>query len=186
MATKAKATKGEKSAAMHAYLELDPDALAAEVVSALKKQGIKINLASVYNYRSTAKKAGTIPAQKPAVQAAPNAASEHGSKSQAVRAAITELGRNTPSKEIIDHLATKGIPVSLALVVKVKSRMKARRKAKRARLANVTSPKAATTPAARKPSQVSFDDLIAAKELADRLGGMDSLRRTMDVLEKLR
>lgn len=176
----AKKTKqGLKTAAVRDYQSKHPNASASDVVAALKEQGINISQAMVYNIRSNSKKSPAKPGRKPASAAvSSNGAVEHGGKSQAVRAAVRELGRKTPTKEIIDHLAGKGIEVSVALVAKVKSRMKPGRKSRPATTA--------VAPAARSNDQTTFDHLLAAKELADQLGGTDSLRRTLDILDKLR
>ena len=183
MATKTK--KGLKTAAVRDYQNENPNASASEVVAALKKQGIKISQATVYNVRSNSKKSPAKPERKPeAATAANNGAVEHGGKSQIVRAAVRELGRKTPTKEIIDHLAAKGIGVSVALVAKVKSRMKPGRKSRPATTVEV--PVAPAAAAAPTSDNAFFEHLLAAKQLADQFGGTDSLRRTLDVLDKLR
>lgn len=177
MATKTKKQRGEKSQAVRAYLKSNPDAPVTDVVAELKKKGITISPAIVYNIRSTAKKSATKRGRKPKT-AETNGAAEHGGKSQAVRAALKELGRTTPAKEVVDHLAAKGIQVSLPLVAQIKSKIKARRTARRGQTASPVS--------AAKAPQFSYDALLATKQLADQLGGTESLRKNLDLLEKLR
>jgi hypothetical protein len=173
-----KTKRGLKSASVLEYQSKNPNVSASEVVAALKQQGIKISQAMVYNIRSNSKQ--SKPGRRPATTSASDkGASEYGGKSQAVRAALRKLGRKAPTKEIIDHLAGKGVEVSVALVAKVKSRMKPGRKGRRA---NATI----AAPAARVNGQITYDHLLAAKKLADELGGTDSLRRTLELLEMLR
>lgn len=175
-----KTKRGLKSAAVREYQSKNPDASAPEVVAALKEQGITISQAMVYNIRSTAKKSPAKPGRKPAsAVTSSNGAADFGGKSKAVRTAVRELGRKTPTKEIIDHLAGKGIEVSVALVAKVKSRMRPGRKGRRDKAT-------AAVPVARANGQITYDHLLAVKKMADELGGTESLRRTLDVLDKLR
>ena len=180
----AKLKRGMKTAAVRDYDSKHPGATAGEVAAALKEQGITISTAMVYNIRHNTKKPGRKPGRKARKNvAANNGASEHGGKSEAVRAAVRELGRKTPTKDVIDHLAAKGIPVSVALVAKVKSRMKPGRRGRRGRKAAVAAPAARST---RMGGQITYEHLVMAKELADKFGGADSLRKTLDLLEKLR
>ena len=193
MATNAKRPRGEKTEAARNYMVQNPQASVAEVVAELEKQGLTISSAMVYNLRTAGKKpggkkvggkkTGAKRGRKPAAAAAEKT-SDHGKKSEAVRAAIRELGRRTPAKQIHDHLTAQGIVVSLPLVIKIKSKMKARRMARRqGRSAGQT---AAPRTAASSTGVITSVGLMAAKELADRLGGVDSLRKTLDVLDRLR
>jgi hypothetical protein len=64
----AKARRGEKTAAVSAYLSSHPDAMPGEIVEALAKQGIKIARTHVSNIKGTLKKAGKVKRKaKPAV-----------------------------------------------------------------------------------------------------------------------
>src|SRR5687768_840143 len=124
-----KSPRGQKTAAVRDYQSKNPNATATEIVAALKEQGIEVSPAIVYNLRSTANKSGAKRGRKPAsTSASSNGAAEQGGKSKAVRDAVRELGRKTPTKEIIEHLSRKGVNVSVALVSNVKSRMKPGRK----------------------------------------------------------
>lgn len=174
-----KTARGQKSAAVREYLEQNPSASAGEVVAALSEKGIKVSQAMVYMIRSKSTGKASKKRNK-AGSAGSNGSIEHGAKSEAVRAALRELGPRTPAKEIIDHLAAKGVKVSLPLVNKVKSREKAgRRGGRKARTA-------VPVQAARGSRPIAYEHLLAAKELADQLGGTESLRRTLDILDKLR
>ena len=52
---KRKSRRGTKTRAVRSYMEQHPQASAAEIVSALNGQGIKVSAAIIYNLRSVAK-----------------------------------------------------------------------------------------------------------------------------------
>lgn len=79
------------------------------------------------------------------------------SKAAKIRAILAEEPDAT-AKEIIEALAAKRVRVSPAQVYNVK---------------------------AAKPKANGYDQLIQAKKLADKLGGVDEARAALDVLAKL-
>src|SRR5687768_14739686 len=97
MATKTK-KRGQKTAAVRGYQTRNPNASASEIVSALKQKGINVSQAMVYNIRSNSKKSPAKSSRKSASAAVNGNGVVDGSKSVAVRAAIRELGRKTPTK----------------------------------------------------------------------------------------
>ena len=98
-------------------------------------------------------------------------------KSQAIRNFLKSNSKAMP-KEIMAGLKKQGVAVSATLVNKVKYQTgptkNGRRKKKRGR------PAAAAT-----ASSVSFDALVGAKSLADKLGGVDRAKRALSMLERL-
>ena len=93
-------------------------------------------------------------------------------RSEAIREALVQNPRAS-SKEIIAGLAQKGIRVSPTLVYYVKSKLgKARRKAKRERVA------AASSRSAPNPLEL----VIRLKDLAREVGGFKNLKQLVDIL----
>lgn len=180
MATSSK--RGEKTQAVREFQEQNPDASAPEIMAALKAQGIEVSQGLVYNVKSDSnkKKASRKRGGKSATRARSNGTLQHGEKSEAVRAALRKLGRKTPPAQIMDYVAAQGLAVSMALIAKVKSRMNSRRRKK-----GRPEKALAATSAAPKRTQITWDDLSAAKKLADQLGSIETLRRTVDALDTL-
>ena len=106
-----------------------------------------------------------------------------GAKSQAIRAYF-EQNPNASAPEVVAALGRQGLKVTPAFVYNLRSgtkkkRRKVRRKGVAAANRNGTSSAPAT-------GQLSAEQLVATKELADRLGGTDKLRRAIELLDKLR
>jgi hypothetical protein len=101
-------------------------------------------------------------------------AKRDGSKSSAIRDYITS-NPNAKPKEILTALKARGIDVSVGLVSVVKYAKPKSGKKKPGR-----PKKAAST-----SSDLSADQLLAAKTLADSLGGIQNTREALDLIEKL-
>jgi hypothetical protein len=164
-----------KSAAVREYFKEKPHASANEVAEALNAKGIKITPALVYNVRTNDKKkaAGGNGAAK---RGRSNKAASHGSKAEAIREAFSRLGNSARARDIIAELGKQGIEVTNAHVANVRARM-----ASPARSAGARSARTGGTAG----EQVSLEQLIAAKNMAEKLGGIDSARRMLDALAKL-
>ena len=104
------------------------------------------------------------------------------SKSQAIRDYLAK-NPNATASEVVPALAGKGIKVTPGLVSNVKSTSgpKRRRKKKAGRKKVVKRRR----PGRRSAAELSAKDLIAAKQLADQLGGIGEARRALDTLERL-
>lgn len=102
-------------------------------------------------------------------------------KSQSIREAYSRLGRRTRPRDIIADLKTQGIQVSSAQVSMVRKSMGIK---KRRRRAGSIERAPATTSNAE--GTVSVSDLIAAKHLADQMGGVKVVRKALETLERLR
>ena len=94
-------------------------------------------------------------------------------KSEKIREFIKVNPTATP-KVIILGLKQKGLTVTNSLVnaIKYGSSSKAKKKTRRGR-------------APASTSAISFDDLIGAKQIADRLGGVEKAKKALGMLERL-
>ena len=98
-------------------------------------------------------------------------------KSEAIRNYLSGDPKATPSV-IIEALAKKGVKVSPALVSAVKY--------KKVKPANGRRKKRGRSVGASANGQrVDFDNLVAAKNLADKMGGVEKARQALDMLAKL-
>lgn len=101
-------------------------------------------------------------------------AKRKSNKSAAIRDYIA-ANPNAKPKEILTALRAKGLDVSVGLVSVVKYSKKSKSGKKPGR-----PKKAAST-----GSGLSADQLLAAKALADSLGGIQNTREALDLIEKL-
>jgi hypothetical protein len=101
-------------------------------------------------------------------------AKRHGSKSAAIRDYIAS-NPNAKPKEILSVLKARGIDVSVGLISMVKyAKPKVGKKRGRPKGTAKTS-----------ASGLSADQLLAAKALADSMGGIQKTREALDLIEKL-
>jgi hypothetical protein len=106
-----------------------------------------------------------------------------GAKSQAIRAYLAQHP-DAPAADVVSALKGQGIKVTPAFVYTLRSKsMRKPRKARRKRITAVSG-KGASRALAR--DRLTADQLLATKALADRLGGIASLRAALDILERLR
>lgn len=159
--------RGARSAAIRQYLAEHPAAGPKEVVESLKQAGVVVsaNLVSSIKYGKMSKKSGR-PARR--------GRSSKMSGSEAIRRLLARNPDAGP-KAIREKLARKGVQVSSGLISFVKFNFKKGAKAPSVRIA------------ARKTvaSQVSFEQLIEVKRIADSLGGAAQLRHALDLLAQL-
>lgn len=103
-------------------------------------------------------------------------------KSQAIRDYLAKKPSATAS-EVVPELKKKGITVTPGLVSNIKSTSgpKRRRKKKAGKKKVVKRRR----PGRRAAVTLSADDLMAAKQLADQLGGIQAARKALDTLERL-
>ncbi len=94
---------------------------------------------------------------------------------------MAALLRGTPS-EIIAALGGKGIKVSPGLASNVKYTSGPKRRKKKTGKKRVVKRR---RPGRRSAADLSAKDLLAAKQLADQLGGIQEVRRALDTLERL-
>ncbi len=107
-------------------------------------------------------------------------------KSQAVLAYMADNPDAKP-KAVAEALATKGITVTPGAVSTIKFQAAKKGDAPAAKRPGrpAKTGKSAKS-AAKSGGNSNLDQLIAAKELADRVGGVDEAKRLLDTLAKLR
>ena len=89
------------------------------------------------------------------------------SKADAIRGMFKQLGRDARPRDVIESLKRQGVTVTSAQVSMLRG-------------------KASKNGAVRQAgTAVSYDHLVAAKQLADRLGGVENARRALESFAKL-
>jgi hypothetical protein len=101
-------------------------------------------------------------------------------KSQAIRDYLA-TNPKAAATEIVAALAKMGIKVSPGLASNVKFTSQSKRKKKAGEKTVVKRRR----PGKRSATELSLDDLLAAKQLANQLGGIGEARQALDTLEKL-
>jgi arginine repressor len=170
-----------RSQAIRDYLAANGNQSMKEIKEGLSAQGLEVSeaLISKVKYRTgSGKKKG-----KRSKAAASSAAGEVN-KSEAIRDAYKELGPKTRTKDIVAALAEKGITVAPAQVSTVKAHMKTKRKGR----ASASGGETVAAPSKRSAngSTISAEDLLAAKRLANQLGGVERLKSALAVLDQLK
>src|SRR4051812_48717225 len=107
---------------------------------------------------------------------------QRGAKSQAIRIYL-EQHPNASAPDVVTALKGQGITVTPAFVYQLRSA--AQRKARQGRRRRTTPSRTNGTGRVKAKNHLTAEQLLATKELADRLGGMASLRTALEVLEKL-
>ncbi len=161
MAKKKPATpNANRSDVIREIFKAQPKATIKEVRSALEARGVKASdaLINKIKYRR--------PGTSGKARAAKNG-SGHGSKADAIRTMFDQLGASARPRDVVAALAQRGIKVTSAQVSTLRK-------------------------AARRPGHasvavggVSFEHLVAAKSLSERLGGIDRARQALEHLARL-
>ena len=148
--------KTSKSDAIRAVLAARPNAGGKEIRSALDAKGIKASDALINKIKYTRKPGGR--------KAAPR--KNGGSKAAAIRAKFEQLGSEARPRDVIAALKDEGVQVTSAQVSMLRGKLSggggSRGKRSQAGIA------------------VPYEHLVAAKQLADRLGGVDQARRALE------
>lgn len=91
-------------------------------------------------------------------------------KARKIREVLEELGPKATTRQVVETLAARRVRVSPAQVYNLRSMLG----------------KSATGKSGKsKAKSDGYSDLIAAKRLADAMGGIDQARAALDVLAKL-
>jgi arginine repressor len=178
MAKKAAAPEVSKSEAVKQYMASYPNATAAEVVTNLKRAGIKVSLSLVAKLKS-----------KGAKKSKPKALSSHTasngsaetSKAERIRQVAKAMKKPVRPRDVIAALAAEGITVSSALVSMTLKGMGMRRR-RRGRKSAGAAP---GRPAMSASGTLSLDSLLAAKKLVVALGSVEAAKTAVDALAKL-
>lgn len=185
MAKKRRKRRVNKSESIRQYLLTNPNAPAAEVVSALKEQKISVTPNNVNNVRSKLRKAdGGMSGQpvqaeemerrKPAAAQAKGSSGKKINKTKAVRAFVAEHPEMGP-KAASAALRLQGIQVSPTHFSNIKSSMKAKG----------IMPETRQAEPAAEAEDVSVSALFAAKDLVQKLGGIEQARQAIATLAQL-
>ncbi len=159
-----------------------------DIIATLKEQGITVSHSLV---TKTLKRAGFKPkarGKKPAAPksslgrktAAPTSqAAGQVNKAQRIRDVAKTLGKKVRPKNVISELAKEGITVSSAQVSSTLSAAGYRRK----RRGKKTAAASATHPASG--NGLNLEALIAAKQLIQKVGGIEVAQEALAALKKL-
>jgi hypothetical protein len=174
-----------KSNLVREYLESHPTASVRQITEDLKEHHISDALAGMIKYSqprempSPPRIARRRPAPHRRTETA-NPSTPERSKADDIREVARAMGKRVLPREVSASLAARGIEVSRGQISQVLKSMGLRRR-RRKRSAPTTS-----TPAiARGKGGVSIDDLVAAKKLADQLGGIEKARAVLAGLARL-
>jgi hypothetical protein len=105
--------------------------------------------------------------------AAKTSRSGGASKADAIRMKFDQMGRDARPRDVIAALLSEGVKVTSAQVSMLRSRLP-----KNGSAAN-------GSPRGKATSAVSFEHLLAAKQLAERLGGIDNARQALESFARL-
>jgi arginine repressor len=157
---KTPAAAPRKSDVIREILKSQPKATVKEVRTALQERGVKASDALInkikYGRKTVAKKSRARGSNGSA-----------GTKADAIRGVFGEMGVKARSRDVVATLAARGIKVTSAQVSTL------RKTVANSRARVVTS------------YSVSLDHLMAAKALAQRLGGIAVAQRALESLAKL-
>ncbi len=162
MAKKKPASSTSKSDSIREVLAAKPNATVKEIQAELSARGVSASIALINKLkydRNRGTKARKTRRARGGV-----------SKADAIRAKFDQLGHDTRPRDVIAALKREGVKVTSAQVSMLRAKLTANGKPARV---------AATA------STVPFEHLVAAKQLADRLGGVNKARLALESFAKL-
>ena len=161
---KAPAVAPKKSDVIREVLAAQPKATVKEIQAALDERKVEASVALInkikYGRKPTGNKAGRRAGKV--------------SKATAIRSMFDELGLEARPRDVIAALKGKGVVVTSAQVSTLRSKLSSN--------GHGTSRISASSVAS---SNVSLEHLLAAKTLAERLGGIENARQALNSLAKL-
>jgi hypothetical protein len=176
MATKELSPTVSKSDAVRAYLSSHATAPVKEVGKALSEQGVDVSIALINKIKYSDHKSLHRGKRGGRRRLSSSAGAQGTSKAQAIRDAISHLGRRTRPRDVIAHLKEGGVTVSPAQVSAVRKGFRTNGRLKRS---------VAAAPGKRHAQGgISVEHLIAAKRLVDQVG-LDAARTALEFLVKL-
>ena len=159
---KSTAKAPRKSDVIRDILKSQPKANVKEIRVALQARGVKASDALINKI-----KYGRTPARRKKSRAG-RRDNSHGTKADAIRSMFRKLGAKARSRDVVAALAARGMVVSSAQVSTLRKKIRH------------SGPAAPAT-----ADSVSYDHLLAAKSLAQRVGGISIAQRALDSLAKL-
>jgi hypothetical protein len=177
MAAKESIGTVSKSDAVREYLSSHATAPVKEIATALSEQGVEVSVALINKIKYSDRKTSHRRKRGGRRAMASAAGSKGTSKAQAIRDALTHLGRRSRPRDVIAHLKAGGVVVSPAQVSAVRKVFRKHGGFKRS----------AGGSAARTNGDggIAIEHLIAAKRLADQVG-LEAARRALEFLVKLK
>lgn len=164
MAKRQSSTKSAtKSDVIREILRAKPNANVKEIKATMQEQGVKASDALINKLKYGRKATGSR--KKPRGRAS----NSQPSKADAIRGMLGKLGFKSRPRDVISALADQGIVVSSAQVSTLRKSTK-----RRGAVAVTTT-----------STSVSLEHLMAAKNLAERLGGIDVARQALASLAKI-
>lgn len=174
-----------KSDIVREYLRGKPTATVNEIVNDLKPYDISQALAQKIKYKDGSRR-GRRPRKGPAAEAmssfTPPAPAAGETKADAIRRIAQAMGKRVRPRDVIAALKSEGTEASFAQVGQVLKSMGMRPRRGRMSRTEAGLPRA---PRSTESSTISLDALMAAKRLADQLGGVRAAKEAMDALAKL-
>jgi len=138
-------------------LAAHPDATVKEIRAKIEAKGIKASDALINKLKYDRKSTGKSVTRK-----------RGASKADAIRSMFDQMGLDARPRDVIAALKKQGITVTSAQVSMLRSKLGAN---------GVARPTAGQA--------VPYEHLIAAKQLADRLGGIDKARQALESFASL-
>jgi hypothetical protein len=174
-----------KSDIVRAYLKTNSSASVNQIVEDLRSYGITPALAQKIKYKDGAKRGRRGRKPRGAKPTGSYAAGEPASPSKAdhIRRVAQSMGKRVRPRDVIAALDVEGISVSFAQVGQVLKGMGMRRR--RGRKGHGGRTGTGRAAASHASEIISLEALIAAKKLADQLGGVQAAKQAMDALAKL-
>jgi uncharacterized protein YneF (UPF0154 family) len=148
-----------KSDAIRAVIAVNPNATLKEIKTKLQARGVKASDALVNKVKYDRKRNGAQATRK---------VRKGASKADAIRNMFAEMGLDARPRDIIAALKSRGIVVTSAQVSTLRSKL--------SKNGSVLRPAV---------GEVSLAHLMAAKQLAARLGGIENARQALDTLAEL-
>ena len=157
MAKKKPSEHVNKSDAIRAVLATHPNATVKEIRTKIEAKGIKASDALINKLKYDRKGSGKSATKK-----------RGASKADAIRNMFDEMGLDARPRDVIAALKKQGVTVTSAQVSMLRSKLGSN---------GAPRPKAGQA--------VPYEHLLAAKQLADRLGGVDKARNALESFASL-
>jgi hypothetical protein len=100
-------------------------------------------------------------------------------KAALIREALEKLGIDAPAKAVQEYATAQGASVAAAQISNIRTKIKEGGSKKRGR-------KAKKAPSSNGDAAVTAGDLIQARIMADKVGGVERAKVLLDLLNKLR
>jgi hypothetical protein len=178
-----KANEGtNKSDIVRAYLRTNSNAPVRQIVEDLKSYNITPSLAQKIKYKDGAKRGRRGRKPRGAGRPVHSAGESAPTKADQIRRIAQGMGKRVRPRDVIAALDAEGISVSFAQVGQVLKSLGMRRRRGRG---PATARSTRATATANAAETISLQALIAAKRLADQLGGVQAAKQAMDALARL-